>query len=78
MVTTILLNNDMKTEKKTVGAATITLSVSELITINNALNEVCNALHVDEFQTRIGATIEEARELLSSINQVLQDDGGQS
>jgi hypothetical protein len=40
----------------------------DLRIINNALNEVCNGIHLEgEFDTRVGCTIEEARELLAKI-----------
>jgi hypothetical protein len=29
----------------------------KLIIVNNALNEVCNGLYIDEFETRIGFSI---------------------
>jgi uncharacterized protein YoxC len=68
-----LLINPMKLEHKMNGYVTISVSVNELETINNALNEVCNALGVDEFQTRMGATLDEARELLREVNQIFDD-----
>jgi hypothetical protein len=49
--------------------ADIRLSAHELILINNALNEVCNGVDIDdaEFATRLGAEREELRQLLSDI-----------
>lgn len=66
----------MKINEKSGECVTVTLSFDELVTINNALNEVCNALHIREFQTRMGSTIEETRELLSAFNRVLADQSG--
>ncbi len=45
----------------------IEFSQDELRVINNALNEVCHGIDVPEFQTRMGLTIEEARDLLDKI-----------
>ena len=49
------------------------MSRGELILINNALNEVCNGLHMDEyeFQTRLGVSVEDARRLLRRIQALL-------
>ncbi len=44
---------------------------TELLILNNALNEICNGFSVPEFETRIGASPDEARALLSAINAVL-------
>ncbi len=54
--------------------ADVRLSEDELALINNALNEVCNGVHIEdpEFRTRLGATREEARNLLSAVNQLLR------
>jgi hypothetical protein len=48
---------------------TVELTKDELGIINNALNEVCNGIHLEgEFDTRMGCTVEEARALLSKIH----------
>jgi hypothetical protein len=48
---------------------TVQLSRNELGIINNALNEVCNGVHLEgEFDTRMGCTVEEARALLAKIH----------
>ena len=49
-------------------------SREELVIINNALNEICNgnALHDDEFQTRVGYTREKARQLLAKVGKALE------
>lgn len=52
------------------GEITLTFSVEELRMINNALNEVCNAMDADEFATRIGTTMPAALILLEQISQV--------
>jgi hypothetical protein len=45
----------------------------ELVVINNALNEVCNGLSIDEdeFKTRIGYTRAMAQDLLKKIVKAL-------
>jgi hypothetical protein len=50
------------------GAATIRVSLQELYILNNALNEVCNALNVDQFAIRMGVEREEAGALLERIH----------
>ncbi len=51
-------------------AVTISMTQAELALINNALNEVTNGLHIEdwEFETRLGASREEARSLLSEVS----------
>jgi hypothetical protein len=46
----------MKNQKQNLPAATLAFTHEELVIINNALNEVCHGLTIedDEFQTRIG------------------------
>ena len=47
----------------------VELTKDELYIINNALNEVCNGIDLEgEFDTRMGCTVEEARELLAKIH----------
>lgn len=59
------------------NGVTVQLSFSEIVIINNALNKICNAFGLSEFETRIGATVEEASALLKSVEQLLDssDDG---
>lgn len=48
---------------------TVELSRDELEIINNALNEVCNGIHLEsEFDTRMGCSAEEARKTLKKIH----------
>jgi hypothetical protein len=50
----------------------IELSRQELEIINNALNEVCNGIHLEgEFETRMGCTVERGRELLAKIHSAM-------
>jgi hypothetical protein len=51
--------------------ALVELNLDEINTLNNALNEVCNGIHLEgEFDTRMGCTIEEARLLLAELNKL--------
>ena len=51
------------------GQFEIQLTKEELGLIGNAINEVCNGVHIPdwEFQTRLGHTKDEARVLLDQI-----------
>jgi len=52
----------------------VELAKDELAIINNALNEVCNGIDLGgEFQTRVGCTVEEARELLDKMHALASD-----
>ena len=51
--------------------ATIQFTKDELLMLNNALNEVCNALDVSEFSLRMGTDLEEVRALLQQIHDVI-------
>jgi hypothetical protein len=61
-----LLRFSGRTRKPSV---TLELTRDELGIVNNALNEVCNGIQLDgEFDTRMGCTVEEARELLAKLH----------
>lgn len=62
----------MKLEKTIDKEVFLSMSVDELETISNALNEVCNALDVNEFETRMGVTLDEAQDLLTRISEVFK------
>ena len=50
-------------------AASLELDRNELITINNALNEILNGIDLEaEFETRVGTSREKARALLKAIS----------
>ncbi len=52
----------------------VELAPQELVIMCNALNEVCNGIDLhDEFDTRIGARVEEARHLLARLTQMRGD-----
>lgn len=63
----------MKLKKIIDGEITVTVSDDELLTISNAINEVCNALHLDDFQTRMGVSMAEALKLLNEISQIRKE-----
>jgi hypothetical protein len=48
------------------------LSRDELEILNNALNEVCHGLDIDEFSIRIGAEKPEVLRLLHRISAAMQ------
>lgn len=49
---------------------TVEIDKDELLLINNAINEVCNGIHIDEweFETRLGVSREQGRALLAEID----------
>jgi hypothetical protein len=53
---------------------TVELSDTELVILNNALNEVCNGVDFgdDEFRTRLGASRKEARALMVKLSSLLE------
>jgi hypothetical protein len=58
---------------------TVELSLQELLIINNALNEICNGISLHgEFSTRIGCSLEDARELLEKIHSLARRQGNAS
>jgi len=63
----------VKYHESTAHTAKVTLTADELTTINNALNEVCNGIALDdtEFATRLGQDREHVRKLLAEIAGVL-------
>lgn len=52
---------------------TLELSKDELGVLSNALNEVCNGIEVWEFDTRIGMSIEKARNILESLTSIYNE-----
>jgi hypothetical protein len=48
-------------------SASVSFTRAELVLLNNSLNEVLNGLDVPEFDTRLGASKQEAEELLNQI-----------
>ncbi len=56
--------------RATADAITISLGPDDALAVNNALNEICNGVHLDEwdFQTRMGVDREHARKVLHAIS----------
>lgn len=63
----------MKTISKLSRDVVVQFTFEEIEIVINALNEVCNAFGHNEFQTRMGATVDEALLLLKDVNQLLLD-----
>lgn len=58
----------MEVIETTPGSSVIRLTDDELMMLKNAMNEVCNGVHIGNgFETRLGATRSEMRELLEEI-----------
>lgn len=53
--------------------ADIQFSIDELLTLNNALNEVYNGLNIIDFETKIGASRDQVKLLLSSVNKLASE-----
>jgi len=49
----------------------LSFSYDELVTINNALNEVCNGVVIPGFESRLGATRRDVERLLASVGGAL-------
>jgi hypothetical protein len=58
----------MQINSAEVGVAQVLLTAEEVLTVNNALNEVCHALDVPEFSTRMGVSVEDATALLRQFH----------
>ena len=52
----------------------LVLSEQELTLINNALNVVCNGVHIDDFEfaTRLGGERPEVKAVLRRVNELLR------
>jgi hypothetical protein len=63
----------MANTKKNAPAKPLSFTRDELVVINNALNEVCNGVPLDddEFQTRIGYPRDRARDVLKKVAKAL-------
>ncbi len=49
------------------GDFQILASREELAVLSNCMNETCNGLPIEEFQTRVGIDIELARKILDTL-----------
>lgn len=57
----------MKTREISQERALVEIDRQECAVITQALNEVCNGLHIEEFATRMGAEREYVRKLLKEF-----------
>lgn len=50
-----------------------TLSLDDAIAVNNAMNEICNGVHIEdwEFPIRLGVPREELRRILSELHAMI-------
>jgi hypothetical protein len=65
----------MDNERKKPDQPAATFTAAELLLLNNALNEVCNgiALDDDEFHTRLGVDRKTGRALLAKLGGLVGD-----
>ena len=58
------------------GEVAVTLTHDEILMLNQALNEVANGVQISdaEFETRIGFTRRQVRELLARVNALTKPD----
>jgi hypothetical protein len=65
----------MNTVKLGRRRATVELDEDEVMLLNNALNEVCNGVHISdaEFATRLGGDRAETRRLLDRIHELSRE-----
>lgn len=59
-----LMNSDSK-------SAELALTLDELLTLHQSLNEVCNGIEIFEFETRMGVSEKEASSLMNAIREVI-------
>ena len=64
---------DVKLVRTEQDNACVEVSTQELLILNNALNEVCNGIHVPEFETRMGVSLQKVELLLGSIRLIMQE-----
>lgn len=58
-------------EDPSISSTRVELTLDEMTILCNALNEVCNGVDIgDEFETRIGSTVETARGLLARLSAI--------
>jgi hypothetical protein len=61
----------MQLLKKYLASADVRMSVDELLTIHQSLNEVCNGIDLFEFQTPVGVSREEVSQLMNIISEII-------
>jgi hypothetical protein len=64
----------MKVHSLNGAIASVEFTREEVLIVNNALNEVCNGIDLEgEFDTRMGCSVEEARNILHAIHKLGSD-----
>lgn len=61
----------MKIIKQRDDCYSINATIDEMRMLNNALNEVCHGIDLEEFQTRLGYSRKKVEEMLEQVNQAL-------
>ncbi|MBY5815915.1 hypothetical protein [Rhizobium leguminosarum] len=49
----------------------VSTNLEELHIFHAALNEICNGIEIFEFETRIGASLEEVKGVMRSLDEIL-------
>jgi hypothetical protein len=63
----------MRINSISTAKASVERTHSEIATINNALNEVCNGIDLKgEFHARMGCSVEEAQGLLDAVSKLYE------
>lgn len=62
----------MKVLNKTEEKFEVKITIEELLTIHQALNEVCNGITVIDFSTSLEATREEALYLMKQTEEIIR------
>lgn len=63
----------MKTIEHTGDQVIVGLSKKELDVLANALNEVCNGIDIPEFDSRIGVSLEEVKNILAELSLIIRN-----
>ncbi|MEH2701848.1 MULTISPECIES: hypothetical protein [Rhizobium] len=53
------------------GELMISTNLEELHILHAALNEICHGIEIFEFETRIGASLEEVKGVMRSLDEIL-------
>ena len=63
----------MKIERNGVGAFLLHANEREMVLINNAINEVCHGIRLEDFEIRVGVPIAEAQSVLKIVSRALTE-----